>query len=354
MHYYEMIDDNIIKVYYNASADLTIENYADYYRIATIDPQSLLFDGSFSDYDIQGNRIFTGNFVNGKLNGICTYYYSDAAIKETGKYESGVRDSVWSFYFSNGQIDKIINYENGIPYVSESYSKKGKQLISNGTGKYSGAFYKNNGKKQKYYISGNLVNGKLDGKWMVNNVTTEYFDNGVFINGYDVLTYTSPQQIQLENILGYYCQENITLFQNRYFCKSCKEDISWALYNVSAKINDYPYDTFLADVSKILDSLNITTLVQIIEFQVNKDGTISNIKTNASSGGLKDDILFNILNNIQWFPLQCDGNSEGVIFMTVVKLDSTLYLPKPIVITGNLEANFMIKNMTDNELLICK
>jgi hypothetical protein len=314
---------------------------------------SLLFHGEFSDYDIKGNRVFSGNFINGKLEGLSKYFYEDNKIKEVGNYKSGVRDSIWTFYYPNGKIEKIINFKNGLPYITNTFTRNGKQLIINGTGKYSGSFYKNNGKTEKYYIKGELINGKLNGKWIINGVTQEFFNNGEFIKGFDVLPYTSSQQISLENILGFYCQENLDLFQNRYFCNSCIENVSWALYNVSASINNYPYETFLSNYSKILDSLNISSLTQIIEFHVNKNGTINNIKTNSTNNAFDKKILSNLLTSIQWIPLQCDSNSSGYIFMTAIRHDDKFYLPKPIVITNNLEANFMIKNMSANGLLIC-
>jgi antitoxin component YwqK of YwqJK toxin-antitoxin module len=351
--FYQMLDKKTIKVFYNASADLTIEKYADYYRIASIDTLSLSFHGEFSDFDIKGNKVLSGSFMNDNLEGPCKYFYDNNRIKEAGNYKSGVRDSIWTFYYPNGQLEKIINFINGQPYIASRYSRNGKQLIINGNGKYSGGFYKNNGKTQKYFINGELVNGKLNGQWIINGITQELFDNGKFIKGYDVLPYTYPQQISLDNILGFYCQENLNLFQNKYFCNSCIENVSWALYNVTANVNNYPYDTFLSGYAKILDSLNISNLTQIIEFHVNKNGTINNINTISTFSAFNEHILTDLLTSIPWIPLQCDNNSDGFVFMKVIKHDDQLFLPKPIVLTNNLEANFMIKSLSENDLMIC-
>jgi len=352
IYYYQMLDENIIKVFYNSSADITIEKYADYYRIATIDPLSLLFQGEFTDFDIKGNKVFSGNFDEGKLNGLCTFFYEDNKVKEIGKYNHGVRDSIWTFYYSNGQIEKIISYDNGLPYVESLFKSNGKQLIINGTGEYVGSIYKDNGKRIKYRIKGELLKGKLNGKWKIIGVTQEKFNNGTFIEGFDVLKYTSPQQIFLENILGFYCQENLTLFQNKYFCNSCIDNISWALYSVSGNINNNPYKTFLSKYSRIVDSLNITNLSQLIEFKVNKNGTIDNIKTHNTNEALDEKTVSALLRSILWNPLQCDGDSDGYIYMMVVKYDGKIYLPQAIVITNNLEANFMVKQMNNNNLLM--
>jgi len=353
-NFFEYKSDDSIKIFYNSSADITIEKYADFYRVASIDPNTLLFYGGFTDYDIKGTKIFTGTFVNGKLSGNCTYFFSNSNIKEFGQYKNGIRDSIWTFYYPDKQIEKIINYKNGIPYIKTLFKSNGKQLIKDGTGKYSGKIYKNNGKTLKYKIVGDLVNGDLNGKWEIKGVTTETFENGKFIEGFDVLRYTEPRQIFLENILGYYCHEDLSLFQNNFLCKSCVDNVSWALYDVSSTIDNEIYDSFLTEYSKTLDSLNINFISQVLEFKINKDGSISNLKTIQSNKIFDKDVVNELLTQFTWVPLQCEGGTDGLNYMMIVKQGGKVYLPQAIIITNNLEANFMIKQMNKNELFICK
>jgi len=352
--FFKSISDDSIKVFYNSSADITIEKYADFCRVSSINPNTLLFHGNFTDYDIKGNKIFSGTFINGKLNGVCTYFHTNGNIKEFGRFKNGIRDSIWTFYFPDKQIEKTINFNNGIPYVMALFKSNGKQLIKNGTGTYTGKIYKNNGKTLKYKIVGDLVNGVLDGKWQIKGVTTEIFENGNFIKGYDVLTYTEPRQIFLENILGYYCQEDLSLFQNNFLCKSCIDNVSWALYSVTSTIDNELYDSFLTEYSKTLDSLNINFISQVFEFKINDDGTISDLKTIQTNKILDKDVVHGLLNKFTWVPLQCEGGSDGFNFMMIVKQGEKVYLPQGIIITNDLEANFMIKQMNKNKLFICK
>jgi len=347
--FYQIVGKNTIKIFYNSSADITIEEYADYYRIATFNPSNLLFQGKFTDFDIEGNKVFSGNFDKGKLNGLCTYFYKESEVKEIGKYNLGIRDSIWIFYYPNSQIEKIVHYNNGIPYIESLFNKNGKQLIINGTGEYIGKIYKDNGKKLNYHIKGELINGKLNGRWKISGVTQEKFNNGRFIKGIN----GGPQQIYLENIMGFYCQEKLTIFQNKYFCNSCIDDVSLALYNVSANINNDLYENFLSMYSKVLDSFNISDLSQLIEFKVNKNGTIDNINTFSTNSTLNEKTVSALLESIQWAPLQCDAESDGYVYIMVVKENGKVYLPQAVVITNDLEANFMVKQMGNKHLLMC-
>lgn len=349
-NFFKITIDDSIKVFYNSSADITIEKYADFYRVASIDTNTLLFSGNFTDYDIKGNKIFRGVFVNGKLNGIGTYFYKNGNIKEHGFYKNGVRDSIWTFYYSDKQIEKIIRFENGIPYITSLFKKNGKQVVKNGTGKYSGNILRNNGKNFTYKIKGELVKDVLNGKWTIDNEYKETFMNGKFIEG----DYGSTQQIYLDNILGYYCQENLTLFQNNFFCKSCIDNISWAIYKVTSTIDSTLYDSFLTEYSNTIDSLNLSFTSQIIEFKVNENGTVSNLNTIQTNRKLDINILQDIFSRLTWLPLQCEGGTNGYNYMMVVKQNSKIYLPRAIIITNDLEANFMIKQMNKNELFICK
>ena len=352
--YFQIINNETIKVFYDISADITIERYADFYRIAKFDPKTLLFNGEFEDYDIEGNKVFTGSFVNGKLDGYCKYYYKNGNIKESGQYKNGIRDSIWFFYYPGKQIEKIIDFKEGVPFVDCLYNSKGKQLIKNGTGVYNGLIYKNNGKRIKYKIKGSLLDGKLNGKWEIKGVSKEFFENGNFIKGFKAVPYTDHQEIFLKNILGYYCQEDLTLFQNNFFCKSCIDDVSWALYNINANLDYELYESFLNEYSEVIDSLTINFICQIIEFKVNEDGTVDSLITYQTDSRFDIDEILGLLRKFTWIPLQCKATSEGFVYMMITAIEGKAYLPEPEMITDDAEANFLAKQMKKNNLIMCK
>ena len=126
------------------------------------------------------------------------------------------------------------------------------------------------------------------------------------------------------------------------------------MYSVTSNINNELYDYFLTEYSKVLDSLNIKFISQILEFKVNKDGTISNLKTIQTNKTCDKDVVLALFKKITWVPLQCEGGTDGINYMMIVKQGGKVYLPQGIIITNNLEANFMIKQMNKTELFICK
>jgi antitoxin component YwqK of YwqJK toxin-antitoxin module len=349
-NFFQIVGKNKIKLFYNASADVTIEKHADFSRIAYFDPSTLIFNGPFTDYDKNGNCVLSGNFVNGEIHGLCKYYYEDSVIKEIGIFNHGIRDSVWTFYYPNGLIEKVVNFKEGTPQIIDSYNDKGKQQVTNGTGKYSSRIYKNNGKTIRYTIKGNLVDGRLDGKWSIRGVTNEYFENGVFIKGYDVLEYTHPQQISLANILGYYCQEDLRIFQNNFFCQSCVDNDTWSFIslpvnNISTQINYAPYEAFIKEYAELLDSMGIDRITQLLDLSINKDGSISSINSFNTVPSVNNELTSKIIKGIKWNPLHEEENSKGFIFITLTKLNNHIYVANPIVMTANLENNFLIKAM---------
>lgn len=350
-HFFNLSDSNTIKVFFDYSGDITIEKYADFYRISRIDKNGFFFDGEFTDYDISNKKVFTASFKDGKLNGNGQYFYKNGITKESGYFANGIRDSVWNFYYENGDLDRVIKFNKGNPNIISQFNNKGIQVIKDGTGEYKGEFYKANGKNELYKISGNLTNGKLDGKWKVHGITMEKFSNGKFIEGFDVIEYKNPQQIHIQNILGYYCHENIDLFQNNYFCNSCIKDESWALYSVNGNINSTIYKNFLFKFSKILDSLNIPDYEEIIEFETSANGSISNVNSLGSTQIINNSIIENLLSQDLWIPINSKWKNKGYIYLMIVKSEGKIYAQQAKVITNDKEANFMLKQLDKNKLL---
>ena len=57
--------------------------------------------------------ISSEEYMFGKLNGICKYYFKNGSFSEISRYLSGKKNGLSKQYYSNGSLSSKINYENG-------------------------------------------------------------------------------------------------------------------------------------------------------------------------------------------------------------------------------------------------
>lgn len=88
--------------------------------------------------------------VNGKLEGVCYYYFKEESLDRTGRYKDGKQDSIWTFYFNDGNKKATESYFQG--------RKSGK----------ANYWYKNGNK----FMTGKFVENLADSTWV------SYFENG--------------------------------------------------------------------------------------------------------------------------------------------------------------------------------
>lgn len=352
--FFESSEHNKIKLYYNLTGDIVPQEYATNFRIAAVNPGSLYFEGEFTDFTISGEKVVTGNYKNSFLNGKASYYYPSGSLKETGNYLNGLRDSTWTFLYPNGQLEKTIIFTQGIPFVKNYFSKSGKLLLDNGTGTYKGEFYKNNGVDEKFTINGKFINGKFEGRWTVPGITTEFFKAGVFQEGVDVIRYTNHQQITLENLLGYYSSEHLMPVQCNFFCTKCVELLGGSQYfNVNGSLNSIIYESFINNLSKLLDSLHISNGGMMIQFDISEDGLVSNENIIALPRLMPREVLIKLLRKTNWQVLECDKKASGIQYMMLLISSGKIYSSESQVVTNNSVANLMLKQMKETNLLIC-
>ena len=60
-----------------------------------------------------GNVNFEGEFVDGEPNGKHKYYYESGKIKEEGSYVMGVKQGSWKKYDNDGVLIVVVAYEGG-------------------------------------------------------------------------------------------------------------------------------------------------------------------------------------------------------------------------------------------------
>jgi len=141
------------------------------------------YKGNVLDFYYDGNIKTKGQYVNGLMSGMWTYYYPNGVIKAKGRFfkgdggdihaTSGIpqngRYGEWTIYYLNGNINAKYQYING------EFDQNNLEWYANGQKKYDysyikgikdggwNAWYKNGQKKHHYFYN----RGKKVKTWIV-------------------------------------------------------------------------------------------------------------------------------------------------------------------------------------------
>ncbi len=114
--------DNTLKAYSNMSDRNDISK-----NINSIKEKR---NGSFEEYNKDGQIKVKGNFIEEKKNGIWEEYYDNGQLMSKGNYINGKKDGLWREYLENGQTLGRINYKDGKEHgIMEVYHKNGQLMI---------------------------------------------------------------------------------------------------------------------------------------------------------------------------------------------------------------------------------
>ena len=162
----------------------------------------------------------------------------------------------------------------------EAYSSNGNATVVNGNGSFKTEFSTNK-QCDKYEATGQLVNGKKDGKWIFSNphaalpIATEIYENGIFIKGNsNDYQYTENPKIGFTN---YYANENLNLLENMLGCPG--NSILDFRYN-----NETLHESFYPNLQqKLLDySLPIQNQWLVVGIKISKKDKIDEINVASS------------------------------------------------------------------------
>jgi len=87
-------------------------------------------------------------------NGIYTSYHPNGKKAISGKVQDGKRSGQWTSWYDNGQIKEVINWENDLQRMESYWTKKGQQLVKNGTGEYIGRYDNDTIAAKGFYLDG--------------------------------------------------------------------------------------------------------------------------------------------------------------------------------------------------------
>lgn len=106
-------------------------------------------------------------------NGTGTYilYAEDGKILREGRIENGIKVGSWTSYYPDGTTKEVGEYNNDLYTIKSAFTKQGKMMVQNGTGKYTAYFDGTDLLSEK----GQYKNGLREGTWVV------YYPNGIAI-----------------------------------------------------------------------------------------------------------------------------------------------------------------------------
>jgi hypothetical protein len=321
--FFEQKDDTII-LYISCNGSITEKNNASYKRIGIFDKKNLGFSGKVIDFYYPNETIaFEGKCQNGLYEGNITSYYKNGTIKETGKYKSNNRDSIWTYYYNNKTIEKKIEYNNTKQRLIEYYNKNGKPIFLDGNGLYKGYSNENYYSCEQHQIKGELKDGYMVNRWTINfgySVSTELFENGKFIRGYEKPHDRIYEDASLINPSGFPYFEKISLLDYLIACN--KFGLYWPTYNKETIEN-----SFLVKLEqKIIDKINTSDFFYaFLEFQLNNGVIDSNSFKSITNNKQKADDLKNIIISLDKWDRPND-NISFTIYLPIIWEKGLIYL----------------------------
>jgi antitoxin component YwqK of YwqJK toxin-antitoxin module len=311
--YIEVYNRDSIKIYFSCTGTVIDKKCASYYRKGKMDKTIVNVVGNFHDYYMDDKVYLDAEMFNNNLEGAAHYYYPNGRVKEEGSYQNNTRQGKWTFYYPNGQVKKVYQYFNGEPLVLEAYHPNGKVTVVNGNGSFETEF-STYLQCDFYEASGELLNGKKNGKWRFSNpnlplpIATEIYENGEFIKGNSKdYEYTKTPRIMLTNFCA---NENLNLLDNFLGCPG--DVLSMWTYK-----NDDIHSSFFPELQQKLteykDSLQDQWLV--VGISINKKNKIEEINVASSINDT------NLENQIYKFLMQMTHWQTAVVNSSKVKSD---------------------------------
>jgi TonB family protein len=173
-------------LYYNANWELVSIGSGDYYRVAEIDTINLRFTGKIKDYYRSGEVALEGQYSPaGKKYGEFVSYYSSGRINSIGTYKDDSLAGIWHYYYENGTLKERINFLSKHFVVDEYNDDEGNSTVVDGTGIWQKTF---SGEYNYLTLTAQFENGKRSDTWTLKEfggyrLVKETYKNGAMQKG---------------------------------------------------------------------------------------------------------------------------------------------------------------------------
>ncbi len=105
-------------------------------REAGFDPVDQVFDGPFTDYNLAGRKILTGNYNKGAKTGVFQAFHPNGQLKWEVNFTDGQPAGLWQYYYPDGRPMLVLDYNGEEMEIRDYWNVKGKHRVKNGRGRY--------------------------------------------------------------------------------------------------------------------------------------------------------------------------------------------------------------------------
>ena len=276
--FFEKSGENLVRFYFDSNYYLVDRDceFKSIERVASFDPASSKYVGSFTDFDLDGRPILEGSYVDGKKSGYFKAYHPNRSIKWETTFVDDRPQGNWNYYYPDGELMMVVEFASDYVKIREFIDTRGRKVVDEGNGRfefnvpfqgynpYGYPFVKHKGK---------LRDGVPDGIWQIyytadklsDLVAEEAYYRGVFKSGYDIINeteYSSPifSLLPVENFLR----------AEKFISKACNYDEIAGYNSYLADFLTQPFNSFELR-SPIEDNFEY-------KIQVSKDGNPSKLE----------------------------------------------------------------------------
>jgi antitoxin component YwqK of YwqJK toxin-antitoxin module len=274
-------------------------------------------NGRYKDLTIEGALLGSGSYSNGLRNGVFNAYHSNGTLKSTGRFVDDKPNGVWKHFDETGALVREVIYDEKSLEI-KLIATNGKTLIRDGNGKFKGKIY-TLVFDQTIYASGRVMNGVMEGKWRIWEITSngeqktlsiEYFDQGKFVLG---SLSSSANRFQRE----YHTKSILTFLEPEYYfqiekgmvisCTDLKYKKPELLYINKSQIESLAQKRVL---QKYILNQNVMS-AQFYDLIIDAHGVVSSAESKGAEPILPmDDNLKQIILKSKW---KAGENIQGIL-----------------------------------------
>jgi antitoxin component YwqK of YwqJK toxin-antitoxin module len=157
-------------IFYTAGWRICEQDIASYYRVGVLADNggSWFYTGPIRDYSTADSMLLMeGNYSEvGMKSGLFKFYHDNGKLMASGNYRNGKMDGVWTWYYPDGQEKAQIYF----PAANDDFkfityrTEKGELLMENGVGSFFWGPYAFS-TYSEYIVKGHFNKGLRSGKW---------------------------------------------------------------------------------------------------------------------------------------------------------------------------------------------